>query len=60
MAFNFKDYMLYSPYFCFCIPVRFGVLLMTCLSFLFSGVLSILVWFELSRASAQVLHMTMI
>ncbi|KAG1808288.1 uncharacterized protein BJ212DRAFT_1224760, partial [Suillus subaureus] len=50
MAFSLKNYLLYSPYFCFCIPVRFGFVLLTCLSFLFSGLLSVLVWFELSRA----------
>ncbi|KAG1839017.1 hypothetical protein DFJ58DRAFT_813094 [Suillus subalutaceus] len=50
MAFSLKNYLLYSPYFCFCIPVRFGFVLLTCLSFLFSGVLSVLVWFELSHS----------
>ncbi|KAG0707317.1 hypothetical protein DFH29DRAFT_24025 [Suillus ampliporus] len=50
MAFNLKNYLLYSPYSCCCIPVRFGFVLMTCLSFLVSGVLSILVWFELSHS----------
>ncbi|KAG1742843.1 hypothetical protein EDB19DRAFT_599381 [Suillus lakei] len=50
MAFNLKNYLLYSPYFCCCIPVRFGFVLLTCLSFLFSGVLSVLVWFELSHS----------
>ncbi|KAG2148362.1 hypothetical protein BD769DRAFT_1659881 [Suillus cothurnatus] len=50
MASSIKNYLLYSPYFCFCIPVRFGFLLLTCLSFLFSGVLSVLVWFELSHS----------
>lgn len=50
MAFNLKTYLLYSPYFCCCIPVRFGFVLLTCLSFLFSGVLSVLVWFELSHS----------
>ncbi|KAG2145969.1 uncharacterized protein EDB93DRAFT_1150274 [Suillus bovinus] len=51
MAFSLKNYLLYSPYFCFCIPVRFGFVLLTCLSFLFSGLLSVLVWFELSHSS---------
>ncbi|KAG2150600.1 hypothetical protein DEU56DRAFT_780933 [Suillus clintonianus] len=50
MAFNLKNYLLYSPYFCCCIPVRFGFVLLTCLSFLFSGVLSVLLWFELSHS----------
>ncbi|KAG1732203.1 uncharacterized protein EDB91DRAFT_1226662 [Suillus paluster] len=50
MRFNLKNYLLYSTYCCCCIPVRFGFVLVTFLSFLFSGVLSILVWFELSRA----------
>lgn len=50
MAFSLKNYLLYSPYFCFCVPVRFGFVLLTCLSFLFSGVLSVLVWFELSHS----------
>lgn len=50
MAFSLKNYLLYSPYFCFCLPVRFGFVLLTCLSFLFSGVLSVLVWFELSHS----------
>ncbi|OAX43326.1 hypothetical protein K503DRAFT_708889 [Rhizopogon vinicolor AM-OR11-026] len=50
MAFNLKNYLLYSPYFCCCIPVRFGFVIMTCLSFLLSGVLSVLVWFELSHS----------
>ncbi|KAG2750263.1 hypothetical protein P692DRAFT_20832044 [Suillus brevipes Sb2] len=50
MAFNLKNYLLYSPYFCCCIPVRIGFVLLTCLSFLFSGVLSVLVWFELSHS----------
>lgn len=53
MAFNLKHYLLYSSYFCCCIPVRFGFVIMTCLSFLLSGVLSVLVWFELSRVCSN-------
>lgn len=52
MAFSLKNYLLYSPYFCFCIPVRLGFVLLTCLSFLFSGVLSVLVWFEVSHPNS--------
>ena len=42
-----------SSSFCCCIPVRAGFVLITILTFLLSGAISIIIWFEISRASSS-------
>ncbi|KIJ61335.1 hypothetical protein HYDPIDRAFT_159675 [Hydnomerulius pinastri MD-312] len=39
-------WLFHSSSFCCCIPVRVGFILMTILSFLLSGALSVIIWFE--------------
>jgi len=40
------------PRFFCCLPVRFGVITMSLLEILLSGILSVILWFEVSRANA--------
>ena len=39
-----------SPRFCCCLPVRICVIIMSLLGILLSGLLSVVLWFEVSRA----------
>jgi len=48
MAFSFKAWFLERKYFCCCHPVRFGVLVMSFLSWILSGAVSFLLWFEIA------------
>ncbi|KAG8213866.1 hypothetical protein J3R82DRAFT_10610 [Butyriboletus roseoflavus] len=47
MPVDLKAWLFRSNSFCFCIPVRAGFVLMSILTFLLSGVASIIIWFEL-------------
>jgi hypothetical protein len=51
MPINFKAWLFHSNSFCFCIPVRAGFVLMSVLTFLLSGTISVIIWFEVSRTS---------
>ncbi|KAJ7072260.1 hypothetical protein C8F01DRAFT_1103157 [Mycena amicta] len=48
MAFSYRDLFFGGNTFCCCLRVRLGVLIMTVLGMLFAGILSILLWFEVS------------
>ncbi len=43
-------YIFQRPRFCCCLPVRMGVIIMSFLGIILSGLLSIVCWFEVSRA----------
>jgi hypothetical protein len=43
-------YIFQRPRFCCCLAVRMGVIIMSFLGILLSGLLSIVCWFEVSRA----------
>jgi hypothetical protein len=43
-------YIFQRPRFCCCLPVRMCVIIMSFLGILLSGLLSIVCWFEVSRA----------
>jgi len=47
MPINFKAWLFHSNSFCFCIPVRAGFVLMSVLTFLLSGTISVIIWFEI-------------
>ncbi|KAJ3920439.1 hypothetical protein F5877DRAFT_38140 [Lentinula edodes] len=49
----FKDAIFHGKTFCCCLPVRFGVISMSFLGILFGGLLSILLWFEVSDTSSS-------
>lgn len=53
MAFSYKDFFFGGTTFCFCLKVRLGVAIMTVAGMLFAGLLSILLWFEVSSESAS-------
>jgi len=48
MAFSYRDLFCGGTTFCCCLKVRMGVLIMAVLGMLFSGFLTILLWFEVS------------
>lgn len=48
MGFSYRDFFLARTKFCCCIPVRVGVIIMAVLGIIFSAVLSIALWYELS------------
>ncbi|KAF9475777.1 hypothetical protein BDN70DRAFT_783814, partial [Pholiota conissans] len=48
MAFSYRRLFFGGTTFCCCLPVRFGVIVMSSLGCLVSGILMILLWFELS------------
>lgn len=48
-----KEWFLERGYFCCCLPVRFGVFLMSILTFVLAGALSFLFWFEVSGKLIQ-------
>ncbi|KAJ3856229.1 hypothetical protein EV368DRAFT_32868 [Lentinula lateritia] len=48
-----KDAIFHGKTFCCCLPVRFGVISMSFLGILFGGLLSILLWFEVSDTSSS-------
>jgi len=50
MGHGIVHYIFQRPRFCFCLPVRIGVAIMSFLGILLSGLLSIVLWFEASRA----------
>jgi hypothetical protein len=56
MAFSLKKFIFGGKTFCCCLPVRFGVLAMTLISILLTGVLLIGIWFKTSRSSLPTLH----
>jgi len=45
-------YIFQRPWFCCCLPVRICVIIMSLLGILLAGVLSVVLWFEVSRADA--------
>ncbi|KAL4073987.1 hypothetical protein J3A83DRAFT_4232795 [Scleroderma citrinum] len=45
-----KERILHSNSFCCCIPVRIGFMLMTVLTFLVTGAISVIIWFEVSHS----------
>ncbi|KAF9227421.1 hypothetical protein BS17DRAFT_764653 [Gyrodon lividus] len=46
MSFDLKAWLFQSSSFCCCIPVRAGVVSMSILTFLLSGAISVIIWFE--------------
>ncbi|KAF7315608.1 DUF1746 domain-containing protein [Mycena indigotica] len=50
MAFSFRELFFGGTTFCCCLRVRLGVMIMSVLGMLFAGILSILLWFEVSTA----------
>ncbi|KAF7288717.1 hypothetical protein HMN09_01377700 [Mycena chlorophos] len=48
MAFSYRELFFGGTTFCCCLRVRLGVLIMAVLGMLFAGILSILIWFEVS------------
>ncbi|KAH7927132.1 hypothetical protein BV22DRAFT_1118441 [Leucogyrophana mollusca] len=48
--FSLRGWVFHSKSFCCCIPVRFGFVLLTLMSFLLGGALAALIWFELSHS----------
>ncbi|KAF4599811.1 hypothetical protein EYR40_006913 [Pleurotus pulmonarius] len=48
MAFSYRDLFFGGTTFCCCLPVRVGVLIMSFLGMLLSGILSIILWFEVA------------
>lgn len=48
---NLKSWLFHSNSFCFCIPVRAGFVLISVFTFLLSGAISIIIWFEIFRVS---------
>ncbi|TFK44764.1 hypothetical protein BDQ12DRAFT_673536 [Crucibulum laeve] len=48
MPFSYRDLFLGGSTFCCCLPVRVGVIIMTILGMFFAGILSIVLWFEVS------------
>ncbi|TFK75378.1 hypothetical protein BDN72DRAFT_874593 [Pluteus cervinus] len=47
-SFGFRNFFFARQKFCCCLPVRLGVITMSMLGLLFSGILSIALWFEIS------------
>ncbi|KAG6330813.1 hypothetical protein ID866_8277 [Astraeus odoratus] len=45
-----KTRILYANSFCCCIPVRIGFILLTVVTFLAAGAISVLIWFEVSHS----------
>jgi len=50
MAFSYRELFFGRTKFCCCIPVRLGVIAMAILGIIFSAVLSIVLWYELSAS----------
>ncbi|KIJ18773.1 hypothetical protein PAXINDRAFT_129187 [Paxillus involutus ATCC 200175] len=50
MQFDLKAWLFHSSSFCCCIPVRAGVVSMSILTFLLSGAISVIIWFEVSHS----------
>ncbi|KAF8554695.1 hypothetical protein OG21DRAFT_1030015 [Imleria badia] len=50
MRFDLKAWLFQSSSFCCCIPVRAGFVLMSVLTFLLSGTISVIIWFEVSHS----------
>lgn len=48
MPFSYRELFLGRTKFCCCIPVRIGVIIMAVLGIVFSAVLSIALWYEVS------------
>ncbi|KAF5317088.1 hypothetical protein D9611_003834 [Ephemerocybe angulata] len=48
MPFSYRDWIFGGKVFCCCLPVRFGVISMSALGILVAGLLSIVLWFEVS------------
>ncbi|KAF8444528.1 hypothetical protein L210DRAFT_3530161 [Boletus edulis BED1] len=46
MHINLKGWLFHSSHFCFCVPVRAGFVLISILTFLLSGAVSVIIWFE--------------
>ncbi|KAJ7217998.1 hypothetical protein GGX14DRAFT_599074 [Mycena pura] len=51
MAFSYRDFFFGGTTFCCCLKVRLGVAIMTVVGMLFAGLLSILLWFEVSTST---------
>jgi hypothetical protein len=62
MGFSVKEWVFGGKTFCFCLPVRLGVVVMTFLTLVLSALLSIIIWFEVSSAlrSIPVIDMALI
>jgi hypothetical protein len=56
MAFSFKAWFFERKFFCCCLPVRFGVIVMSFLTWLLSGGASFLLWFEATSQSSVHFH----
>lgn len=54
MAFSYKEIYCGSTIFCCCIPVRIGVITMSCLGICFAGMLAIVLWFEFFTSSGMI------
>jgi hypothetical protein len=53
MTFSLKEFILGGKTFCCCLPVRLGVIAMSFLGILVSGILTVVIWFVISSAYAE-------
>lgn len=52
MVFSHREWIFHGTKFCCCLPVRFGVISMSGIGILVAGFLSLILWFQVSGASA--------
>ncbi|KAJ2918025.1 hypothetical protein MD484_g2409, partial [Candolleomyces efflorescens] len=53
MAFSYREWILGGTKFCCCLPVRFGVIFMSGFGILVAGLLSIVLWFQVSSPASM-------
>ncbi|KAJ2931484.1 hypothetical protein H1R20_g5627, partial [Candolleomyces eurysporus] len=53
MPFSYREWILGGKTFCCCLPVRFGVIAMSAIGILVAGLLSIVLWFQVSAPAAS-------
>ncbi|RXW25601.1 hypothetical protein EST38_g271 [Candolleomyces aberdarensis] len=53
MPFSYREWILGGKTFCCCLPVRFGVIAMSAIGILVAGLLSIVLWFQVSAPAGS-------